>query len=531
MNIEQMNRIRRVAGLPDLSRDERVRIEEKYVKKAAKDKSLLTEAANNRPSSKVLSDIAKQHLHVRSLSKTGDDDKDYHDCPCWAIESALKAAFKAGQQSAKKSDVKESVEDKESKKEAAKGGTKKPDYDPKGGAKHPKDGKDAANDKDNSKVEEGKKADKDYDKDGEVESSTSEYKGSRNKAIKKALKKDKKDIKEMHYEDEENYNSSYKKGQLVKHNGSLKIVHVPDAKADYVGLIPANLQDASEEEKDGAVDLAKTSECDPASDADYEDCEMAMSMEGVTKLSKNYMNQDKGPAYQSGGSGYGEKPDNAYTKVVHNNSNVPGGNKTVEKYPGSGAKDKNELSLACKTTVHKDDSEGYGHEKTKKMANKDLKKISEAKDATVWGKDYGRDDQRIDRDESPDKLAIADPNAKDKVPVPGNIKTALQTEINQLREEADKVHVRDPYGSDFYRNTADAFDNLLGHLKEGTRRSIQLAQIDLNRVMSPMIERIPSEVYMFIVRGGKPAALTELFKEVKVKREKGADLSKEDYTK
>ena len=587
MNQDYLNSIRRMAGLaPSYNAEERKRLEEQAEKKG----QLLNEAANHRAPAKKISDIARDHLHIRSLSKTGDDDKDYHDIPVWALEKALKAAYKCGYECAKegkKSDIKESA-DNESHKESKEGGHKPP-FEPKGGAKTPKEGKDverkeetddekgrkglpkgkSSKDYDtpkNKKAEQvdearmdikskpapkatgsiaaaakaadekraAKKAKKDYDKDGKVESSEDEWKGSRDKAIKKSMKemygmpdysapdtfhgeepydeygpadwdaaahpmddsgidRDRPmyDPEEMMADEDEEFASSYRKGDLVSYDGNVMVVHIPDAKANYVGVISRSKADASEEEKDAAVDLVKISKIRPASE---EDCEMAFGGSyGTMESSSEGYNNPKGTKLKA------EKDSGAH-----------------EKHPN-----------VYKNKPHKDNSMKA---KSEDKGKKGLKKLSE-KDATVWGKDYGHDDQRIDKNESPDQLAAADTGTDIKVSVPNEHKRALREEITKLRKEADRVHIRDPHGSEFYGHTADAFENLLMHLEEGTQRALMLAQIDMNRIMGPMQQRLPNEVYMYIVRGGKPAALTELFKEVKVKKEKGADPSKEDYTK
>ena len=438
MNQEHLNRIRRAAGLPPVySAAERKQLKESA---EAQKTNQINEAANNRAPSKVLESIAKQHLHIRSLKRTGDDDKDYHDCPCWAIESALKAAYKAGQESAPKA-VKEAADLSAKENEA---GGSRPVYDPKGGVTEPKEGEDVVQkeetdeqrkrkglakgsnannyntpkNKSAKKVTEAKKADKDCDGDGKVETEEEEHKDVVDKDIKKNLKK--------------------KKGK-------------------------------------------------------EEDCEDVVVEK---KGSENY--------------------------------NPPKGTKLTAD-PKSGANTKK--GDVYKDVPHKSNSEDA---KSEDKGAKNLKTIGEAdKPETVYGKNYGYgyDENSIDRNESPDQIASQDPNVEIKVSVPPRYKAAMRKSIADLRKESERVRVRDPYGAEFYENTANVFEQLLTHLEEGTQRSMMLCQIDLNRVMSPMITRIPNEVYMFIVRGGKPAALTEIFKEVKTKKEKGVDLSKEKYTK
>ena len=46
--------------------------------------------------SKVIEDIAKQHLGLSTLETRRSDSLDFHDTAVWCIRDALEAAFKAG---------------------------------------------------------------------------------------------------------------------------------------------------------------------------------------------------------------------------------------------------------------------------------------------------------------------------------------------------------------------------------------------------------------------------------------------------
>ena len=506
--VDKLNRIRAMAGLPPVSKKEKERLEEKAKQE------LLIEAANHRAPSTVLADIAKQHCHVRSLSKTGDDEKDYHDIPCWALESALKAAFKAGYESKKsQSAVKESA-DAESSKESKEGGSN-PAYKASGGEPVYKTGKDAEEKESNT----GNRQPKGKSSEG--------YSTPKNKKAKDVVKEG--------GEYEEEYKSNFKKGQVVTCKGKQMIVQVADGPGTKVGLVPYDMINASDNEKNRNVKHYDHKDIVPSSEEEQEDAEamrlggMGDDMESELEMSSDgedneYEDEMDGkcpcPSRDDDESDYDEFPMEGSSEGYNNPKGTD-----LKADASSGAKAKK--GNAYKDVPHKDNSEGAKSEDKGKAG---LKKIKEAEEVTVWGKDYNYDG-RVDKNESPDQFKANDPNEEAKINVPSQYKSALRTEINRLRQEAERVAIRDPLGAEFYANTAIVFEGLLEQLEQGTRRSLMLAQIDMNRVMSPMVQRIPNEVYMFIVRGGKPAALNELFKEVKVKREKGADLSKEDYTK
>ncbi len=52
--------------------------------------------------SKVIEDIAKQHLGLSTLETRRSDSLDFHDLAVWALRAALEAAYRAGLAAAKK---------------------------------------------------------------------------------------------------------------------------------------------------------------------------------------------------------------------------------------------------------------------------------------------------------------------------------------------------------------------------------------------------------------------------------------------
>ena len=117
-----------------------------------------------------------------------------------------------------------------------------------------------------------------------------------------------------------------------------------------------------------------------------------------------------------------------------------------------------------------------------------------------------------DKDESPESPKMYD---QTKIKIPARIKKLLATEIKELRKAADKVVKRDKALSYFYSNTADAFDVIMQHFDTGTEYAMKMAQVDTTKLMSPMIQRLPDEVYDYIIRCGKTKKLGDFFREVK----------------
>ncbi|MEI2637426.1 MAG: hypothetical protein V9F03_00245 [Microthrixaceae bacterium] len=52
--------------------------------------------------SKVIEDIAKQHLGLPTLETRRSDSLDFHDLAVWQLRAALEAAYRAGFAAAKK---------------------------------------------------------------------------------------------------------------------------------------------------------------------------------------------------------------------------------------------------------------------------------------------------------------------------------------------------------------------------------------------------------------------------------------------
>ena len=54
------------------------------------------------PMDQLLTQIAREHLHIETLETRRSDSLDFHDVAVWCVRDALEAAFKAGIEHAKK---------------------------------------------------------------------------------------------------------------------------------------------------------------------------------------------------------------------------------------------------------------------------------------------------------------------------------------------------------------------------------------------------------------------------------------------
>ena len=116
------------------------------------------------------------------------------------------------------------------------------------------------------------------------------------------------------------------------------------------------------------------------------------------------------------------------------------------------------------------------------------------------------------QDNSPQDKSGDDLNTK--VKVPNGIKQALKAEISKAKAESEKLDVRDKEASYFYKDLAKAFEDLLTHLDRGTRYDIKQAQIFAQTLMGPMLHKIPTNVWKYLVNGGETRSLKSYMKEV-----------------
>lgn len=134
-------------------------------------------------------------------------------------------------------------------------------------------------------------------------------------------------------------------------------------------------------------------------------------------------------------------------------------------------------------------------------------------------------DEEEEKNESPEQTKTMDQqdnspvdksgdDLSTKIKVPTSIKTALKKEITKANAEADKMDVRDKDAAYFYKDLANAFSDLLGHLEKGTRYDLKQAQIFAQTLMGPMLHKIPNNVWKFITNGGETSSLKSYFKPV-----------------
>ena len=74
---------------------------DQFANKEALDESAAYKRPLDSSVEKILENIAKRHLSVKTLQTRNKDSLDWYDVPIWGIEYALRDAYLAGAESAK----------------------------------------------------------------------------------------------------------------------------------------------------------------------------------------------------------------------------------------------------------------------------------------------------------------------------------------------------------------------------------------------------------------------------------------------
>jgi len=381
---------------------------------------------------------------------------------------------------------------------------------------------------------------------------------------------------EYGYEDEENA-ATFTKGQIVMYKGEQYCVEVPDAQSDFVGIIPCELKDASDEKRNSAVDLVHASNISKMEDEEVEvQADMAPDA-GETEITLNFEGIKVGSyvEYQPmhGNQPRGKSKNVRITKVLGDDKYEIVSGKIIKKKEILGVNltemDKPSNDKECKHCGNPFPKDKLAdHEETcdyiipKDLTKKDVKEASTVNGKKQTGKvwkqtsmtpaeakaKHGKDKVRVkkgalnngkdmvevyvelvkeaavnatvwdtmpeDKDESPENA----PRDERTITVPAEVKKVLKTEIDELKKASAEFKSRDEARADFYNDTATALENILNCLNMGTVDEMKKAQVFMSSLMGPMVQRIPDVAYEFLVRGGEPKTLKTLFHEVKMKK-------------
>jgi hypothetical protein len=117
----------------------------------------------------------------------------------------------------------------------------------------------------------------------------------------------------------------------------------------------------------------------------------------------------------------------------------------------------------------------------------------------------------VETDEVPARGTYSNYPDCDKVPTPSSITAALRTVVKKFKQSAEAADTRDDVRASQDLTVADAIQQLLDDLSQGTVDGIKQAQIHMTSYMTPITQHIPPEVVKFIASGGKQSTLKDLF--------------------
>lgn len=103
-----------------------------------------------------------------------------------------------------------------------------------------------------------------------------------------------------------------------------------------------------------------------------------------------------------------------------------------------------------------------------------------------------------------------------KINVPTKLKSSLRSKAKEMFDMEEQYRTVDPQSASFMLTAGHALEDLLNHLEDDTDEGIKKAQIFMSSLMGPIQELIPDEVYRFIIRGGTPRTVSNIFKEIRV---------------
>ncbi len=118
-------------------------------------------------------------------------------------------------------------------------------------------------------------------------------------------------------------------------------------------------------------------------------------------------------------------------------------------------------------------------------------------------KDENPSQFRADKEEEVE--VKADTNVEFKIPK--DIINAMVSAIAAAKQESEKMDVRDKDAARLYRDQANAFQDLLNHLKKETVYDFKQAQVFAQTLFGPFLHKIPTNVWKFLTNGGKPRSL------------------------
>lgn len=121
-----------------------------------------------------------------------------------------------------------------------------------------------------------------------------------------------------------------------------------------------------------------------------------------------------------------------------------------------------------------------------------------------------------------------EPGKDTKVAVPSSVKTSLNDAIKEAKQRVERAKTQEDQESlGFYEEFVNVLEVLKKHMEHGTVEHLKFAQVDLTKLMSPMLHMVPNDVVEFLAKDDNKQSLSlkDLFADLK--RKKAAEESPE----
>ena len=278
-------------------------------------------------------------------------------------------------------------------------------------------------------------------------------------------------------------NMNFEKGMAVMYDNGVWIVFLTDPQADKVGIIPPSMNGKDDEE-----------------------CAKAMQMVDPQKL---------------------HVPNDDEKKVLPGPDGVLGTEDDIRVESQKASYMKDMLDRA-----QKEGEKIKAEKKAKAEAEKKEKKVKESMHNfhTAYPETHADADNPIntvggdwDTEHQSDLNTQLDNRGdqsmtdyEEKVAVPQSVKSSLREAVKSLRSDIDKLGVGHTAEETkiFYNDMANAFEDLLGLLDEGTQQGLKKAQLHAMSLMGPMLHKLPEGVWSFLTNGGPKRSLKDLMTDV-----------------
>jgi len=243
-------------------------------------------------------------------------------------------------------------------------------------------------------------------------------------------------------------------GDQVLYDNGIWIVHVSDAKADTVGVIPPGMKNASKEEKAKAMQQVK-----------------------FDKI---------------------RKPSPEETKIMAGPDGILG---TAD-------------DVTLESTLNYTQSNNLTHEDNEDSDPINVVGQGEKQ----WANSLDMKEVEYPTSQLDDKGAQSMDDEVNKVKVPKSILKSLKGAAKAFEDDAEKVASTGHSAQEKKQHmidTAAAFNELLGFLEGGTIMDIKKAQIYVSSLMGPMVHSLPDGIWDFISKGGQSRSLKDYMNKVK----------------